>query len=124
VLFLSTHARCSIARAFYDLHPRHSAALQIVPPKAFLQSLTGKTVCVKLKWGMEYKGVLVSADSYMNFQLSGAEEWVDGAFAGRLGDVLIRCNNVLHVSEVIGGGAGAGAGGGASAGASAAMEVR
>jgi hypothetical protein len=30
----------------------------------------------------------------MNFQLGGAEEWVDGALAGRLGDLLIRCNNV------------------------------
>lgn len=37
----------------------------------------------------------------MNFLLSGAEEWVDGAFSGKLGDVLIRCNNVLHVSEVL-----------------------
>ena len=25
-------------------------------PKGFLQSLTGKHVCVKLKWGMEYRG--------------------------------------------------------------------
>jgi hypothetical protein len=46
-------------------------------------------------------GLLVSADSYMNFQLSGAEEWVDGVLQGKLGDVLIRCNNVLHVSEAV-----------------------
>ena len=130
-------------------------SFQIVLPKGFLQSLTGKGVCVKLKWGMEYHGalracvkaiwkrewnlsalpcvgkhtkrgcecsfllssiltssfpfrsplpphplgILVSADSYMNFQLSSTEEWVDGVCAGKLGDVLIRCNNVLHVSE-------------------------
>jgi small nuclear ribonucleoprotein F len=49
-------------------------------------------------------GQLVSADSYMNFQLGGAEEWVDGALAGRLGDLLIRCNNVLYVREIVGGG--------------------
>ena len=32
--------------------------LQTVPvnPKPFLNNLTGKTVIVKLKWGMEYKG--------------------------------------------------------------------
>lgn len=32
---------------------------QTVPvnPKPFLNELTGKTVIVKLKWGMEYKGV-------------------------------------------------------------------
>lgn len=28
-------------------------------------------VIVKLKWGMEYKGYLVSVDSYMNLQVSG-----------------------------------------------------
>ena len=28
----------------------------IVLPKGFLQSLTGKHVLVKLKWGLEYKG--------------------------------------------------------------------
>ena len=28
----------------------------IVNPKPFLTSLTGKNVCVKLKWGQEYKG--------------------------------------------------------------------
>jgi len=61
---------------------------------------------------MEYRGTLVSADSYMNFQLSGAEEWVDGALQGELGDILIRCNNVLHVSELV---RPAGAGGGAGA---------
>jgi hypothetical protein len=27
-----------------------------VNPKPFLNELTGKTVIVKLKWGMEYKG--------------------------------------------------------------------
>ena len=37
----------------------------------------------------------------MNFQLSNTEEWVDGVLAGKLGDVLIRCNNVLHVSEAV-----------------------
>jgi small nuclear ribonucleoprotein F len=27
----------------------------------------------------------------------GTEEWIDGALAGNLGEVLIRCNNVLFV---------------------------
>lgn len=52
---------------------------------------------VKLKWGMEYKGFLVSVDSYMNLQLASTEEWLNGKFAGNLGEVLIRCNNVLYV---------------------------
>lgn len=38
-------------------------------PKPFLNGLTGKPVMVKLKWGMEYKGYLVSVDGYMNMQV-------------------------------------------------------
>ncbi|XP_065912137.1 small nuclear ribonucleoprotein F-like [Dysidea avara] len=66
-------------------------------PKPFLNSLTGKPVVVKLKWGMEYKGYLVSTDGYMNLQLANTEEYIDGQLAGNLGEVLIRCNNVLYV---------------------------
>lgn len=40
-----------------------------VNPKPFLSGLTGKPIVVKLKWGMEYKGFLVSTDSYMNVQV-------------------------------------------------------
>lgn len=39
-------------------------------PKPFLNGLTGKPVMVKLKWGMEYKGYLVSVDGYMNLQVT------------------------------------------------------
>lgn len=47
-------------------------SLQSLPlnPKPFLNGLTGKPVMVKLKWGMEYKGYLVSVDGYMNMQVS------------------------------------------------------
>lgn len=69
----------------------------IVNPKPFLVDLTGQLVKVKLKWGMEYQGRLQSSDAYMNLQLTDTEEFLDGQFAGRLGTVLIRCNNVLYV---------------------------
>jgi hypothetical protein len=42
---------------------------QPVNPKPFLQLQTGKPVLVRLKWGMEYKGFLVSTDNYMNLQV-------------------------------------------------------
>ncbi|KAM7179737.1 small nuclear ribonucleoprotein F isoform 1-T1 [Macrochelys suwanniensis] len=45
-------------------------------PKPFLNGLTGKPVMVKLKWGMEYKGYLVSVDGYMNMQVSGSRDAV------------------------------------------------
>merc|ERR1719276_243513 len=68
-----------------------------VNPKPFLNDLTGKLVLVKLKWGMEYKGTLKSIDSYMNLQLLNTEEWVEGSFRGNLGEVFLRCNNVLYI---------------------------
>lgn len=43
---------------------------QPVNPKPFLQDLTGKVVYVRLKWGLEYRGYLVSTDGYMNLQVS------------------------------------------------------
>ena len=33
----------------------------------------------------------------MNLQLQKTEEFVDGQLAGYLGEVLIRCNNVLYI---------------------------
>lgn len=76
------------------------AAFVPVNPKPFLQDLTGKQIFVKLKWGMEYKGYLVSTDQYMNLQLASTEEFIDGQLTGQLGEVLIRCNNVLYMRGV------------------------
>lgn len=45
-------------------------------PKPFLNGLTGKPVMVKLKWGMEYKGYLVSVDGYMNLQVREKNEYM------------------------------------------------
>ena len=70
-----------------------------VNPKPFLNDLTGKPVIAKLKWGMEYKGILVSVDNYVNIRMENAEEWVDGSQIGYLGEVLIRCNNILYISR-------------------------
>ncbi|XP_015586572.1 small nuclear ribonucleoprotein F [Cephus cinctus] len=72
------------------------AATMPINPKPFLNGLTGKPVMVKLKWGQEYKGYLVSVDVYMNLQLANTEEHVNGTSTGNLGEVLIRCNNVMY----------------------------
>ena len=74
--------------------------MQVVNPKPFLNELTGKQVAVKLKWGQEYRGYLSSVDSYMNLQLSSTEEYIDSAPTGVLGDVLVRCNNVLYIRGI------------------------
>ena len=46
-------------------------------------------------------GKLISTDSYMNLQLGDAEEWMDGSSKGMLGEILIRCNNVMFIRAVI-----------------------
>jgi small nuclear ribonucleoprotein F len=62
-----------------------------------------KDIVVRLKWGeTEYKGRLVSVDLYMNIQLSNTEEFVNGVSSGTLGQVLIRCNNVLWIGQADG----------------------
>merc|ERR1712083_1258536 len=85
---------------FHSPRSKYCIMSGLVNPKPFLQDLTGKPVIVKLKWGMEYKGYLVSVDSYMNLQLASTEEYIDGEFVGGLGEVLIRCNNVLYLRGV------------------------
>jgi len=42
-------------------------------------------IIVRLKWGQtEYKGRLLSVDSYMNLQLSNTEEFIDRKSTGTL----------------------------------------
>uniref|UniRef100_A0A2R9BGZ3 Sm protein F n=1 Tax=Pan paniscus TaxID=9597 RepID=A0A2R9BGZ3_PANPA len=60
--------------------------------KYFLSGLTGEPVMVKLNY-------LVSVDGYMNMQLADTE-FINEALPGHLGEVLIRCNNVLYIRGV------------------------
>ena len=46
-----------------------SSPVRIVNPKPFLASLVSHRVSVVLKWGQEYRGTLLSSDSYINLQL-------------------------------------------------------
>lgn len=50
----------------------------------------GKTIIVKLKWGHEYKGFLVSTDNYMNIQLASATEFIEGSEPALLGEIMVR----------------------------------
>ncbi|KAF8791879.1 small nuclear ribonucleoprotein F-like [Argiope bruennichi] len=68
-------------------------------PKPFLATLVGQEINVKLKWGMEYRGKLVCADTYMNVQLENAEEYIEGKTLAKIRKVLIRCNNILYVHK-------------------------
>lgn len=80
--------------------PRDNTASSLPPkmsfvpvnPRPMLQGLVDKDIVVRLKWGeTEYKGKLVSLDSYLNLQLAGTVEYINGKATGELGQVLIRC---------------------------------
>jgi len=63
---------CSLAYPFLlPLFAKYTLSQATVPvnPKPFLNELIGELVIVKLKWGMEYKGALMSVDAYMNLQV-------------------------------------------------------
>jgi hypothetical protein len=47
---------------------------------------------VKLKWGMEYKGFLVSVDNYMNLQVSITLYWFASLHITRRSRVLVVYN--------------------------------
>ncbi|CAR21054.1 Sm protein F [Lachancea thermotolerans] len=69
-------------------------------PKPFLRELINKPIVVTLKFNKtQYKGLLVSTDNYFNLQLTEAEEFIEGQSKGKIGDIFIRCNNVLWIGE-------------------------
>ncbi|CAG99255.1 mRNA splicing protein SMX3 [Kluyveromyces lactis] len=71
-----------------------------INPKPFLHQLIDKDVLVTLKFNkIQYKGRLVSVDTYFNLQLTDAEEIINDVSSGKVGDIFIRCNNVLYVGE-------------------------
>ncbi|KER34249.1 hypothetical protein T265_00099 [Opisthorchis viverrini] len=90
---------CAFRRFLVNRPTEAKMDVAVINPKPFLSSITGKQVIVKLKWGMEYKGYLVSVDRYMNLQLHSTDEYIDNCHTGSLGEVLIRCNNVLYIRE-------------------------
>lgn len=67
-------------------------------PSTFLSKLIGREISVKSKWGPSYVGTLVSCDAFMNLQLRNTQEQTTSVTD--LGEVLIRCNNVLYIREV------------------------
>jgi small nuclear ribonucleoprotein F len=73
--------------------------MEILNPNQYLTNSLGKSVKVKLKWGMSYHGILQTFDSYMNLSLNETEEWINGKYIGDLGQILIRCNNIAYIVE-------------------------
>ena len=66
-------------------------------PLTTLQKNTNKSVIVRLKNDVEYKGKIVNVDSYMNLIMTDAEELRDGKTIEKYGRVILRGNNVLFI---------------------------
>ena len=66
-------------------------------PLTTLQKNIKKSVTVRLKNDIEYKGKMVNVDSYMNLIMSDAEELKDGKAVEKFGRVILRGNNVLFI---------------------------
>ena len=68
---------------------------------AFLYSLLGKKVLVKLKSGLEYRGILSSVDDLTNMTLDDTEEIVEEV-ATLVGTIFVRPDNILNIREAKG----------------------
>jgi small nuclear ribonucleoprotein len=66
-------------------------------PLTTLQKNTKKSVIVRLKNDVEYKGKIDSVDSYMNLIMTDAEELKDGKAVEKYGRIILRGNNVLFI---------------------------
>ena len=71
----------------------------VINPRPFLNKCLGHRVICKLKWNMEYMGVLVSLDGYMNIRMVETEEYVDGSYVETIGDIMIRAGSILYIRE-------------------------
>ena len=66
-------------------------------PLTTLQKNTKKSVIVRLKNDVEYKGKIDSVDPYMNLIMTDAEELRGGKTVEKYGRVILRGNNVLFI---------------------------
>ena len=66
-------------------------------PLTTLQKNTKKSVTVRLKNDVEYRGKIDNVDSYMNLIMTEAEELHDGKVIGKFARAILRGNNVLFI---------------------------
>ena len=66
-------------------------------PLTTLQKNTKKSIIVRLKNDVEYRGKIDSVDYHMNLIMSDAEELNDGKIVEKYGRIILRGNNVLFI---------------------------
>jgi small nuclear ribonucleoprotein len=53
---------------------------------------------VTLKNNIEYRGIMVHCDNYMNIILDGASEYNGDQLIANYGKILVRGNNILYIT--------------------------
>ena len=66
-------------------------------PISILRNAKHSKVIVRLKEDIEYHGILIEIDSYMNLILENVVEVIDETQIARYSQLFIRGNNVLFV---------------------------
>lgn len=67
-------------------------------PFNVLDNSLNKPVMIKLKGGMEIRGIMVAYDVHMNLVLENAEQLENGEVKRKLGKMLIRGDNIIFFS--------------------------
>jgi len=67
-------------------------------PFDLLTTALGKSVLVKLKNGIEVRGVLEAYDPHLNLSIKDAEELADGQVKKKLGSLLVRGDTIVYIS--------------------------
>ena len=66
-------------------------------PLTILQNAQNSQILLRLKDGIEYRGILKEIDAYMNMILEDATEIMDGSPVAKYNEIFIRGNNLLFV---------------------------
>ncbi len=74
---------------------------QIPSPLKVLSKMANKSVSVKLKSGVDIRGVLLSYDTCMNLVIDEAEEYdpITDSVKAKYGKIMIRGSQVMFVSS-------------------------
>ena len=67
-------------------------------PFDLLTTALGKNVLVKLKNGMELRGILEAYDPHLNLSMKNAEELEGGEVKKKLGALLVRGDTIVYIS--------------------------
>ncbi len=62
-----------------------------------LRKAYGNMICIRLKDGREFRGLLEAQDQHMNMVLTNAVEYYKGEKVAAFGKIFIRGNNILWI---------------------------